>query len=477
MVGEGAGPHGTRAAFGLGQSTTPSMNPIEFRRALLGTCAALSLGFFAQTTVVRAQEVLNWEASGHFQFNLHEVSLALDATGHRAVTVRFSVTDPMNGGQAWDLQAAPEWKQPAGASRLSVDLGWTTSEYQNTGAANEALAPVPFKTVGGVSSGGGAGVAPALPVMVDALRNAKPVGAAHPGWYEVTGVLPQQASRSGVALLEGHPAWPTVATDGTTVWERVPVTSAHRFFAVTDAAPVARRQVVQISKCQQCHDGNIHGSVEIPRLSLHGGNRTENLDVCVTCHNPNQTDIGYRTSGDETPVDFKYMVHAIHAAKRRHDPLVIIGFRGSTNDFSDVRFPSKLSNCVLCHVDNGRKGTFELPLAASVQGTTLHTQSVPGGFVDVDPANDTKMSPTVSVCSACHDSDEALSHMMSRRTGGSFSASPADLANGRVVERCVNCHGTGKDKDLRHVHEIKSVASVRSGRSSAIRDSVVGDDE
>ena len=85
---------------------------------------------------------------------------AIDAIGHRVVTVLFSVTNPENGQQLWDIKNAPEFKQPAGASRLSVNFGWTTSDYENTGSAGETLPQVPFRTVGGVASGGGVGLAP-----------------------------------------------------------------------------------------------------------------------------------------------------------------------------------------------------------------------------------------------------------------------------------------------------------------------------
>lgn len=443
---------------------------VPHRRALRPPRAlVLGLGLLLASSRVFAQETLNWSASAHFRFAIHDATTAVNAAGKLAVTVQFSVTDPTRGDAPWDILAAPEFKQPAGLSRLAVDVGWTTEDYQNTGAVGETLAPVPFKVVGGVASGGGAGIAPALPVSVDALKAATRVGPAHPGWYQVTAVLPPQAIGSGVVALEGHPAWARTAADGSTVWDRVPVTSVHRFLALGGGTPVSRRQVVALANCERCHDGGVHGDVEVPRLSLHGGNRTENLDVCVICHNPNQTDIGYRTAGEETPVDFKHMVHAIHAGKRRHDPFVVIGFRGSTNDFSGVRFPGEVSNCLLCHVESGGRSTFELPIARTVLGSTRISGSVPGSFVDIDPSNDRKMTPTVSVCSACHDGNEALAHMQSRRQGGSFIALPADIASGRVTERCAECHGPGKKEDLRHVHEVRA---PRAGGSSGSGGSV-----
>lgn len=426
----------------------------------------------------QAQEALDWESSRFFQYNLQQPTTSIDASGRRVVTVLFSVTNPENAQQPWDIKNAPEFKQPAGASRLSVNFGWTTADYQNTGSAGENLPQVPFRTVNNVPSGGGVGLAPALPVMVDALRNATPVGASAPGWYAVSAVLPSQASQTGIAMVEGHPAWPHPQTDGTTLWARVPVKSAFLYFPITDPQPVPRRQVVDLARCQSCHDGDIHKGLNIPRLSLHGGNRTEELNVCVSCHNPNQTDIGYRTSGDEVPMDFKYLIHAIHGAKHRESPLVVVGFRGALTDFSGVRPPADMRNCYLCHVDRNGKGSFELPVDRSVLGTTLHSGSVPGVHVDTNPANDLKMTPTVGACSACHDDDETLAHMMSRKTGGSFAALQSDISSGRIVERCADCHGPGKKKDVRKVHGAKpTTASGIRPRSSDHGDDDDDDDD
>lgn len=188
--------------------------------------------------------------------------------------------------------------------------------------------------------------------------------------------------------------------------------------AVTDNPLVNRRQIVAIEKCQACHDGRIHGTHEIPRSSLHGANRNENLAVCVICHNPNQTDIPYRLSGPETPVDFKYMVHAIHGNKRRQNPYVVIGRGGTVNDFSTVQFPANPRDCARCHLDSRGVGTFDLPISPDAQGTTYATGSVPGTSVDLDPNNNLRLTPTMSACSACHDSRKAFAPTSSSRSGG-----------------------------------------------------------
>lgn len=171
------------------------------------------------------------------------------------------------------------------------------------------------------------------------------------------------------------------------------------------------------------------------------------------CHNPNQTDAPYRSTGAEESVDFKRLVHGIHSGGFRKSPLVIVGFQGSVNDYSTVRFPSQLRNCVLCHIDNSGKGTFELPVASSL-GSTVNSGSALSplpGFVDVNPTPDLKISPIAAACSACHDSSEIKRHMISR--GASFGATQATLAG---KEQCVNCHGPGREKDVRRAHEIRS---------------------
>jgi OmcA/MtrC family decaheme c-type cytochrome len=170
----------------------------------------------------------------------------------------------------------------------------------------------------------------------------------------------------------------------------------------------------------------------------------------VICHNANQTDIPYRTSGAEVSIDFKRMVHGIHAGGFRETPLQIVGFQGVTYDFSTVRFLAELRNCNKCHVN----GSYALPISAKALGSTVDTRSVQTTLtslrvVDVDPSNDVKITPTAAVCSGCHDKAEVRTHMI--RTGG---ASFSMYTGSGVVEKCVNCHGPGKSRDVKKMHEL-----------------------
>ena len=423
-----------------------------------------------------------WSFAQYFRYNIENVLVNTTVPGTWNVKVIFSITNPTNG-EVWDIRNALPY-QSTGAG-LSILIGWDPAEFSNTGSNNPLLTPV---------VGTGLGVAAGAPIQIRSLQNkttgAKPcttttecpgVGALYNRfWVEqlVTPVKFKQAVALGRIGIEGHPVCngPLGCPAGPP-YANIPVRSETADFAflatATPAAamvPDARRQVVDFdSKCSTCHNGiKLSGSgTPIPRLSLHGNNRNENPKLCVMCHNPNQTDVPYRlvtadarTSGPETSIDFKRMIHSIHAGGFRETPLVVIGFNSSINDFSDVRFPGELRNCVNCHIDKNGKGTFELPLHASVLGSTVSTGSVyalPAGStrsIDVNPFNDLKITPTAATCSGCHDKAEVRSHMI--KTGGASFATLQQNIGTTVKERCATCHGPGKEKDVRKAHEIRS---------------------
>lgn len=363
-------------------------------------------------------------AATAFEFRLLGVS---DTAPGAFPRVRFSVVDPAADDVPWDVTADAPFVQPAGASRLAVTLGWSTTDFTNTGTD----AP------------------PASTVSIDAA-GATPLG---DGSFEVVsavaipdGTQPPfvAASGSGIATLEGHPA---VDIDGVTT--RVPVPGAHRFFPIDepDGLARARDEIVELERCNGCHD----------RLSLHGDNRTDDLQGCASCHNARNTDVGVRaiaitppTDGKaEESLDFGTMIHGIHASGFRQQPLELVGFRGFTSyryDTTEVQYPGRIDNCLGCHAD----GTWRLPLPAGRLGKTVST-----GVDVAAPDDDTVATPATAICSSCHDAPDALAHMTAE--GGSLATTQAMIDAGAVVENCAFCHGEGRSVAVDDAHRIRSL--------------------
>jgi OmcA/MtrC family decaheme c-type cytochrome len=344
-------------------------------------------------SVTDAHVIPDQAAAGRFQYNIIEpTDTTIIAPGGFPV-VTFSVTNPMDGNAPYNILNDSEFTAPDGASRLAILIGWVTTDYNNTGS----------------------GSTPAQPISIDALTAA--VDNLN-GTFTVTSTVPIPADitgSSGVVGIEGHPA---VESDpGSGEFDlRVPVQSVVESFAITDPPPEDRRVVVDVDNCNQCHG----------YLSLHGANRNNEPQVCVICHNANATDINRRPENPaqaadgkvEETIDFKHMIHAIHGAQFREEGIVVFGFGGTEHDFSHVHLPSgseNLKNCGGCHVidPDTDLGTFELPLDSNVQTTTVST-----GDNAADPDDDTDITPIASICSSCHDSTSAKTHMA--ENGGEF---------------------------------------------------------
>ena len=228
-------------------------------------------------------------ASQEFQYNI--LSVTNTAVGESPV-VQFSVTDPTNGDAPYNIQTAPEFTTCAGgASRLAVSIAWSTEpDYTNTGSGNT----------------------PAQPVSMNPLTACGGTSTDNPdGTFTVTSPLAVPANVTGTlaVTIDGHPA---VDIDGSI--ERIAVTNAVAYAPVTDATAQPRRNAIAIERCDECHN----------QLSIHGNNRTDEPEVCVVCHNPNATDINRRNppcsddlGADDAPIDFKRMIHRIHASGRR----------------------------------------------------------------------------------------------------------------------------------------------------------------
>jgi OmcA/MtrC family decaheme c-type cytochrome len=163
------------------------------------------------------------------------------------------------------------------------------------------------------------------------------------------------------------------------------------------------REIVETATCDTCHTS----------LTAHGGARVE-VQYCVMCHNPGNTD---PYSGNT--LDMKVMIHKIHTGNTLPSiqtangppdttPTLglgywIVGYMDALSNFDTVLYPQDTRNCVTCHVQN----VPSLPQAANY-----------------------KTVPTKEACGACHDN-------VNFTTGANHSAAnlPANDS------QCSTCHG------------------------------------
>ena len=234
-----------------------------------------------------------------------------------------------------------------------------------------------------------------------------------------------------------------------------------------------RRAIVEDARCNACHQELGTFSKD----SFHAGQRNDGT-TCSWCHTPNRTSSGWA-------VDSTAFVHAIHGAAKRQTDYVWHATQKpgtppdsmSKDDFKgfwDVTYPGILNDCQTCHLP----GTFNFGAEDSIaalssrtvrtvgQGTysaeftnspyiALGTDYGSGFSFDAatgitTPAAPTTlvMSPTVAVCSSCHDAADAIAHMKSN-TGSFYQARSAVLG---TTETCLVCHGPGRTADIAVMH-------------------------
>jgi OmcA/MtrC family decaheme c-type cytochrome len=191
------------------------------------------------------------------------------------------------------------------------------------------------------------------------------------------------------------------------------------YVAVTDAQAMPRRTVVDIAKCNVCHD----------RLGLHGGQRLLTQE-CVICHNPNGDDSPTRPAAKNPPesIQMARMIHRIHTGENLTQEYTIYGHGGRKVPFNDIRFSGDTRDCAKCHatVAAGAQQTYEVPLA--------------DGLLPVATLQDyyTPMQPTAAACLGCHDTKPAAAH--------------AFLNTATFGEACEVCHSNNAEFGISKVH-------------------------
>jgi OmcA/MtrC family decaheme c-type cytochrome len=275
-------------------------------------------------------------------------------------TVTFTMKDYAgNGIQLSAMTASP--------NRVSLNMAGPTSDYGYTSFGSDVTTPgydAENPTTTGTCSPDG--------TCSYTFTHAIPAGAK--GTYAI-GI----EARRGLTLLAG-----------TTLQQSTQYGADNKvfYFSVDGTPVVARRQVVDIAKCNACHT----------RLSEHGESRNQTV-YCVLCHNPSNTD----AAKPGQSINFSLFVHKIHSGTN----LQALGatYVVSGKDFSTVRYPvmsntgttGDTAKCYMCHVNNSE----------AVFPIGLNPVKNPQGLLDPTPA-------TTAACTACHVAKSAMAHAQSQ---------------------------------------------------------------
>jgi OmcA/MtrC family decaheme c-type cytochrome len=249
----------------------------------------------------------------------------------------------------------------------------------------------------------------------------------------------------GIVALQGKP----YVLDADNKPRRVRAKTPTREFVVgTGAEPTAkRRAIADTGACLKCHVGSLY---------QHGGNRVDNVDMCVICHNSASSEQNVRT---EMGVDkseaydgksgmtyeFKTMLHAIHTSGvTGQKPVVIYRSNGiyawapsesllpnwkagapcktsatattnngnivfgsnpetcRTHNFHAPTYPRAFNDCAACHTS-----TFS-PMVDQTKGvaTTLDAGAAPWN----NQLDDTLQGANTAACTSCHQDGPSVGH-------------------------------------------------------------------
>lgn len=370
-----------------------------------------------------------------------EIAIAIESVSNTAPgevpVIRFRVT---TNGAPRDILASP-------LTQLRATIAGDTADFAGTLPTNGA----------NIATLQGAGATGAL-VAIDAANGVF--------GYTFSSAIPVTASGSYQVGLEGY--WSPACGDAvcgpgedrhscaadcgaplTPRTEGIPrfaALSPVKAFAVTGALAV-RREIVSADKCNACHAD----------LSFHGGGR-KNPNYCVMCHNPNlaNTDRVSRfedTSITAESVDFRVMIHKIHAGEALSRPYVLGGNpapspanpAGTMQDFAQTRYPRSRRDCAACHV--ARNWTLPLPdtyLPSTSARMTCTEPAANDANVYCDApfwiaSTPTKVPAQTAVCTSCHDANHVMAHAV-------LNTTPLG------VEACATCHGSGAMFDVGALH-------------------------
>ncbi|NHA14910.1 hypothetical protein [Thioalkalivibrio sp. XN279] len=236
----------------------------------------------------------------------------------------------------------------------------------------------------------------------------------------------------GRVAIQGKPGVVSPASATALLRVRVPTPTFDWVLGTDDAAP-ARRAVVDTGECLKCHVGSLY---------QHGGNRVDNVDMCLLCHNSASSEqnvrVGMGVDASEAydgkageTFEMKTMLHRVHSAGDVGPAYVIYRNRGiyawapdesflpatwpgtgpqivfgsdnveQNHTFHAPTYPRALNACYACHVE----GFEVLPDQAEAMATTVDSGEDFAGQID-----DTLQGAQTTACITCHTDGATRGH-------------------------------------------------------------------
>jgi OmcA/MtrC family decaheme c-type cytochrome len=255
------------------------------------------------------------------------------------------------------------------------------------------------------------------------------------------------AERGRVAL-QGKPRVVSVKNPAETMSVRVPTPTYEWMLGSGDAPLMARRNVVDTGECLQCHVGSLY---------QHGGNRVDNVDMCILCHNSASNEknirVGMGVDASEAydgkvgeTFEMKTMLHRVHSAGVEGQPVYAVyrnrGVYAFAPDVSEVPNWDVISTegCSAGEIADGERLVFggDPESSTSCQPHNFHSATYPRAL---------------NACTACHTETFAVIPDQTKAMATTTDAGSTewnnqldDVLQGAATTACVTCHADSASK-------------------------------
>jgi hypothetical protein len=251
----------------------------------------------------------------------------------------------------------------------------------------------------------------------------------------------------GRVAIQGKPGVVSPADPTELLRVRVPTPTFDWRLGTSEPA-TPRRAVVDTGKCLDCHVGSLY---------QHGGNRVDNVDMCILCHNSASNEknvrVGMGVDASEAydgkvgeTFEMKTMLHRIHSAGVDGQPVYAVyrnrGVYAFAPDVSMVPNWDVVSTegCTEGEIADGERLVFggDPESSTSCQPHNFHSADYPRAL---------------NACAACHTEDfsvlpDGTKAMASTTDAGSdvWDNQLDDVLQGAQTTACVTCHADSASK-------------------------------